>query len=188
MGFLNPINAILNLNNKIINFRGYLTNVLGKTKTFEEITMESKLQSWLKAHIAAYLILNLAGKDYEVTAGELGINLSKQDKRGADISIFASSNFTLDEFYSDLSPEVVIEIDVKAELDNNIEFNYMIEKIEDYHNFGIKNVIWVFTKIKKVFVAQKGKPSVNYDWHVDIPVIENLTINIGKMIENKGIK
>jgi hypothetical protein len=79
---------------KPIYYKGY-KEVLNGTKTFEEITTESILQSSLKAFITALIFFDLRNKGYYVTVGEMGINLSRQDKRGADISIFSKEKFKL---------------------------------------------------------------------------------------------
>jgi hypothetical protein len=34
--------------------------------------------------------------------------------------------------------------------------NYIFEKIDVLHNFGVQKVIWIFTKNKKVMVAEAG--------------------------------
>ena len=48
----------------------------------------------------------------------MGINLSREDKRGADISIFNKENFKLTDKYADIPPEIIIEIDVRAEVED----------------------------------------------------------------------
>jgi Uma2 family endonuclease len=166
---------------KPIYYKGY-KSVLNKTKTFKEITTESLLQSWLKAQIAAILIHHLTDKNFQVTAGELGINLSKEDKRGADIAIFENKNFILSDNFSNLSPEIVIEIDVKANMEDETEFDYVLEKIGDYHRFGVKKVIWVFTKTNKIMEAPANQPWVMRDWTASVNVIENLQLNIADIM------
>jgi hypothetical protein len=166
---------------KPIYYKGY-KDVLNKTKTFEEITTESLLQSWLKAQLSALLIIKLAGKDFQVTAGELGINLSKEDKRGADLSIFKKENFVLSPHFSNLPPEVIFEIDVRADTENTTEMDYVLDKISDYHAFGVKKIIWIFTKKRKVMDAPANQPWIMLDWTSEVEVIADLKINLAEMV------
>lgn len=172
------------VNGKPIYYKGY-KDVLAKTKTFEEIIMESTLQSWFKAHLPAFLLAHLP-MEYDVTAGEMGINLNKTDKRGADVSIFKIEDLVLNEHFSNKPPEVIFEIDVKAEVEEGMtELDYVLDKIEEYHDFGVKSVIWIFTRNKKVMVAPKGNPWVTTGWDVSFEVLEGVRVNLAEMMANR---
>jgi Uma2 family endonuclease len=168
---------------KPIYYKGY-KDVLNGTKTFEEITMESILQSWLKAQITIFIGSLLRMTHYHITVGEMGINLSRQDKRGADISIFRKENFKLIDKYSDLPPEIIIEIDVRAEVEDRHEMDYVAEKTDDYHKFGVKRVIWIFTKAKKVIVANAGQTWLMDDWSADVEIMEGIKFNVAEMVKD----
>ncbi|MCF8244639.1 MAG: Uma2 family endonuclease [Saprospiraceae bacterium] len=168
---------------KPIYYKGY-KDVLNGSKTFEEITMESILQSWLKAQITIFIGSLLKMTNYHLTVGEMGINLSRQDKRGADISIFRKENFKLIDKFSDLPPEIIIEIDVRAEVEDRHEMDYVAEKTDDYHKFGVKRIIWIFTKAKKVITANAGQPWLMQDWSVDIEIMEGIKFNVADMVKN----
>ncbi len=145
-------------------YKGY-KDVLNGTKTFEEITMESILQSWLKAQITGILFVFFKDKDYEIATGELGLNLSGKNKRGADIAIYKTENpIEINEFFASTPPEIIIEIDVRADTENQSEMDYVHEKIEDYLDFGVKKVIWLFSKTKKVMIADGKAPWLTYGW------------------------
>ncbi len=162
---------------KLIYYKGYKA-VLNGTKTFEEITRESILQSSLKAFITALIFFDLQKRGFKVTVGEMGINLSRQDKRGADISIFRAENFKLVDKYSDLPPEIIIEIDVRAEVEDRHEMDYVAEKMDDYHKFGVKRIIWIFTKAKKVLSANAGEPWIMEDWSANVEIVDGISINV----------
>ncbi|MEK7256622.1 MAG: Uma2 family endonuclease [Bacteroidota bacterium] len=169
---------------KPIYYKGY-KEVLAKTKTFEEIIMESTLQSWFKAHLPAFLLAHLP-MEYDVTAGEMGINLNKKDKRGAVVSIFKIEDLVLNEHFSNVPPEVIFEIDVKAEMKEGMtELDYVLDKIEEYHEFGVKSVIWIFTRNKKVMVAPKEKPWVTTGWDVSFEVLAGVQVNLAELIANR---
>ena len=168
---------------KPIYYKGY-KDVLNGTKTIEEITMESILQSWLKAQITMFIGTLLKATNYHITVGEMGINLSRHDKRGADISIFRKDNFRLVDKYADFPPEIIIEIDVRAEVTDQHEMDYVAEKIDDYHKFGVGRIVWIFTKAKKIITANPGQPWLMEDWTVDVEIMEGIRFNVAKMVED----
>lgn len=170
---------------KPIYYKGY-KDVLNKTRTFEEVIMESKLQSGLKAAISALLYFVLQKMGFQLATGELGINLSEGGKRGADMAVFKSENWTWDAKFSDLPPEVVIEIDVQAEMEDQIEMDYVSGKIKDYLAFGVKKVIWIFTKERLVFVATAQLPWLTYDWSAEIEVMEGVGFRLEDLV--KGVE
>ena len=167
-----------------IYYKGY-RDVLNKTKTIEEIKMESKLQSWLKAQITGILFALLQQSPFEVLTGELGLNLPEKTKRGADIAIFKSENLILNEFFSDAPPEIIIEIDVTADTEKQTEMDYVNEKIEDYLSFGVQKVIWIFSRTKKIIIADETLPWLIYNWDKDIEIMKDVSFNLNKMLEGK---
>jgi hypothetical protein len=44
-------------------------------------------------------------------------------------------------------------------------------------------VLWIFTDTKKVIVAVKNTQWVIEDWTVEVEIIENLGVNIEKLLE-----
>ena len=164
-----------------IYYKGY-KDVLNKTKTFEEIIMDSTLQAWLKSRLTIFMGNYLLEKGYDITTGEQGLFMPNGDKRGADIAIFKADELVLDAHYSRISPVIIVEIDVKIHTENTTEFDYVVEKVRDYHAFGVKNVIWIFTKNRKIMVAKNNQPWLTLDWTADVDVIEGLTLNIAEMV------
>jgi hypothetical protein len=164
-----------------IYYKGY-KDVLNKTKTYEEIIMDSTLQAWLKSRLTILMGNYLLERGYDITTGEQGLFMPNGDKRGADIAIFKADDVVLDAHFSRISPEIIVEIDVKIHTDNTTEFDYVLEKVKDYHGFGVKNVIWIFTKNKKIMVAKNNQPWLTLDWTADVEVIEGLTLNIAQLI------
>ena len=50
-------------------------------------------------------------------------------------------------------PKVVIEVDTKADLSKYKSFEaYMYEKTQELLNAGVKKVIWIVTKPKKILI------------------------------------
>ena len=84
---------------------------------------------------------------------------------------------------------MIIEIDIQADLEeeDEDEMDYIAGKIADYHRFGVKKVIWIFTSSRKITVADTGKPWVTYDWSETIETLEGATFNLEKMLEGRKI-
>jgi hypothetical protein len=167
---------------KPIYYKGY-KDVINKTKTLEEITMESQLQAGLKAALSAVLYFLLKKLGYQLATGELGINITKAGKRGADLAIYKAENWEWKPNFSNLPPEVVIEIDVQAELEGITEMDYISTKIKDYIEFGVKKVIWIFTKQQLIFVATSQLPWLTYDWSAEIEVVDKVSFKLDDMIK-----
>ncbi len=170
------------VNGKPIYYKGY-KEVLDKTKTFEEIIMESKLQAGLKAALSAFLYFVLQKKGYQLATGELGVNISKTNKRGADLAVFKAENWSWDSKFSDLPPEVAIEIDVQAEVEDQQEMSYIHEKIKDYLAFGVRKVIWIFTKERLVVEATAQLPWLTHDWSAEIEVVEGVSFKLEELVK-----
>lgn len=169
---------------KPIYYKGY-KDVLNKTKTYEEIIMDSTLQAWLKSRITILLGNYLLANGYDITTGEQGLFFPNGDKRGADIAIFKANELVLEAHYSRICPEIILEIDVKIHTENTTELDYVIEKVNDYHSFGVKNVIWIFTKNKKIMVAKANQPWLTLDWTAEVEVMEGLSLNVADLVAKK---
>jgi hypothetical protein len=167
---------------KPIYYKGY-KEVLNKTKTIEDITMESQLQAGLKAEITMLIGLILKKLGYQLATGELGLNISKANKRGADLAIYKAENWEWKPNFSNLPPEVIIEIDVQAELEGITEVEYVTSKIKDYLSFGVKKVIWVFTKERIVYVATPQLPWLTFDWSGEIEVLEGVSFRVNDLVK-----
>ena len=170
-----------------IYYKGYKDVINGKQQ-LESVMADSTLQTWLKTNLGFLLMQLLKSKGYEIMSGELGILTTWGNRRGADVSIFREDALVLDAHYSKTAPEVIIEIDIQAELEDEDEMNYIASKINDYHRFGVKRVIWIFTSIKKITVAEPGKPWMTYDWNENIETLGGATFNLEKMLAAKQSK
>lgn len=79
----------------------------------------------MKAELTTFLGYLLKKLGYQLATGELGANISKDQKPGADFATFKAENWNWAAKFSDAPPEVVIEIDVQAELENQTEMEYV---------------------------------------------------------------
>jgi Uma2 family endonuclease len=172
---------------KPIYYRDY-NKVLNGEKSLEEVMGSSFFQAELIMLIIQVLFKHLDFKKYRIYTNELGFKFAPKSWRNLDIAIFKKEKVQeyikkkYDEYIS-VPPEIVIEIDTKADLHNfSSPIDYFVEKTEDLLQAGVKKVIWIFTKVEKVWIAEKNK-----DWHIkswkeNIEIIEGITLNIHKLL------
>jgi len=112
-------------------YRDYLNGI----KPIEEIRTSSLIQSMIISRLMFMLQLNLSD-EYEVLTNELGIQFEKKAWRAADMAIVKTADIEQVEIknkYLRIAPEIVIEIDTKAELgDLKNPLNYYREKQTNY--------------------------------------------------------
>ena len=103
-------------------------------------------------------------KEYWALSSEPGIQLAKGKYRAADIAIVRRDQMKKvkdKRKYLGFAPEVVIEVDIKADLkivDGMTDsLSYVNEKTEELFRFGVKKVIWVLTDTEKVIVAETDR-------------------------------
>lgn len=89
--------------------------------------------------------------------------------------------------YLGFPPEVVVEVDIKAELDTieglRDSLGYVDRKTKELFKFGVKKVIWVLTDTEKVVVAEAGQPWTFVGWDKDIPVLDECSINVKAIVD-----
>jgi len=173
---------------KPIYYRDYEKVLRGELPP-EAVMGSSELHALLVALIVAFLKEKL-GKDFAVTAGELGFIYAPRSFRSLDIAIFKKQDLlNPTDKYTKKVPLVVIEIDTKADLSKYGSFEeYMYEKTQDLLNAGVQKVIWFTTKVKKITEAEKGKNWVVKDWNQEVEVIKGVKLNLAKLLEEEGIK
>lgn len=172
-----------------IYYRGY-QQVLNKTKTIEEIMGSSALQSLLIMLITDFLGAHLP-KSYIRLASELGFKFKNKSWRSLDIAIFnlnkvGDKSIFITNKYIEVPPEIVIEIDTKANLSDLPDpTSYFTKKTDQLLNHGVSKVIWIFTNNRKILEAEKGVPWTIDNWSKDIRIMEAIPVmNIEEIIAN----
>ena len=174
---------------KPIYYKGYKAYLSGE-KPLEHIMGSSTLQSFLATKLAMLIGIFLE-KDYFILSNELGLQFSKKSWRAADIAVIKKTALpSLDNKYLNTPPEYVIEIDTKAELSEiKDSFGYYQDKTEALLQFGVQQVVWVFTETGKVLVAKNGQKSwALSDWDQDIEIVSGLPVNIYQLLRANGMK
>ena len=171
-----------------IYYRGY-KEVLNKKKTLEQIMGNSALQSLLVMLILDALKYKL-GDNYLRLPAELGLKFAHKSWRNLDIAIYDKRNVPdksvfLVNKYIEIIPEIVIEIDTKAELTESLDFDsYFQKKTDQLLEAGVQRVIWVFTATKKHLVAVKDQKWEIDNWTTDVAVTEDISLNIPQLLES----
>ena len=176
------------VNGKPIYYKGY-KDYLNREKDISELLGSSKIQSILAGEIY-FLLRSLLGEEYLIFINELGVKFAHKSWRAADIALIKPELVNeIDNKYLEVPPEVVIEIDTKADLWSlKNPLSYSQEKTKELLAFGVEKVIWVFTDTEKVLVAENGKKWEISDFEEDITVVRDMTINIEEILKGKGIR
>ncbi len=173
---------------KPIYYRDY-DKVLSGEKTLEEVMGSSKIQAWLVAIILRLLFSKLDQNRYFIFTNEAGFKFAPRSWRNLDIAVFDRQKLLeegIDDKYVKTPPELVIEVDTKADLRKYGDFmNYMMEKTQDLLDAGVKKVVWITTKDKKIMVAEKGKRWFITDWSDTVELIEGINLNMEELIESE---
>ena len=168
-----------------IYYNGYKDYLAG-TKQIGEVMGSSKLQSLIIAELIFQLRSHL-GDDYLIFTNEIGLQFSKKSWRAADIAVIKSNKVKeLDNKYLDVAPELVIEIDTKADL-NEIQnpLGYYQEKTDELIKFGVDRVIWIFTETRKIMIADNNKQWTIDSWEDLVEIKKGLNLDLNKLINRR---
>jgi len=171
-------------------YKGY-RNVLNKTKTIHDIMPSSTLQSVIISYFFVLLAKLLDLQKYRILASESGSHVAKNINYGLDLAIYDKSVLTSDKIndkYASVPPELVLEVDVKVELEGISEIEFINKKTESLLDFGVKKVIWVISKTKKILIAEQEKDWILADWNKEFLLINAIKANIGQYLKENDIQ
>lgn len=177
------------INASPVYYRDYEKVLSGQT-TLEGAMGSSDLQSWIILTIVEFLLLNLDKKKYKILSNELGYIPKQRTKYNLDIAIIDRNKIKqLTGKYLKIPPEIVIEVDTKADLKKfENPQDYFHRKTQDLLDSGIKKVVWIFTKEKKIWIAEKGKRWIITDWDDEINIFDDINFNLKKLLDKENIK
>lgn len=172
--------------------KGYKDFVLG-LKKIEEINMgTSQLQYFITSSIVKYLNKHLPD-GYFTGSSELGLHLQKGTNFAADIAIFREGALNVgfhSTEYSDVAPNVVIEVDIKIDESEffRTEEEYSNKKTEKLLAWGVERVIWIFPASQRVLVADNAKKWQLLSWDLPIEIIDGYEINVWELLLKNGFQ
>lgn len=158
---------------KPVYYAGY-EDVLKGTKTVEQVMSSSILQGRLVVRLSAYLLSVLDLEIYDVLGNEIGIQFRKGDWRACDVAIFELKALEGEDEtkYAWVPPKVAIGVDTKANMSHvDPESDYYEQKTTKLLDFGVEKVIWLFTRSRKVWIAESGKDWSIRDWSQAVEVM-----------------
>lgn len=166
-------------------YRGY-QSVLNNGQPLEDIIGSSILQSAIITQLVLRLGAALSNQ-FLFLSNELGIVFSDASRRAADIALVRRERLSgkkLDNKYIDFPPDIIIEVDTKAEFDETTDtLSYYHTKTRQLLDFGVKQVVWIFTDLATVLVAEPDQDWQLIDWKKDI-TIAGETINLAALVED----
>lgn len=144
------------------------------------------LQSRIISQLIFFLMSKL-GSEFEVLTNELGVQIDKKSWRAADIAIIRkdlAKQIENPNEYLSFAPELVIEIDTKAEFQEMPEpYNYFMKKTDQLLEFGVKQVVWIFTESKKIMLADAQRPWQTFSWDDEVPLFEGISLHLPSLLE-----
>ena len=175
------------LDNKKIYYKNY-EKVLSGELIVEAVRCINDLQAWIISSILKILHKNLDQKKYKILSGEVGYFYTPtRSKKWLNLDIAIVNREKLKKpqgTYLKIPPEVVIEVDTKADL-SEVGDEYYILKTEKLLKSGIKKVIWIFTDAKKIQIAEDKKPWIIVDFNYEFEIIDGIKINLEKLLKEE---
>jgi Uma2 family endonuclease len=167
--------------------------VLNKTKTIEDIMPDSLFQSSLKNEIGDFLKAHLDKKQFRVLSGETGLHAGHGSNFGLEVVVYDKAVLTPEKInanYANLPAELVIEIDLNVELEDrraDLFYKFVVPKTKRLLSFGTKKVVWYFSAVQKILVAEPGKKWEFQDWSEPVELFPGLLLDILKLMEEADI-
>jgi Uma2 family endonuclease len=138
--------------------------VLLSQATFEDIKGSRESQFVVISAIFKYLYRAVDDASYWIATNEAGLYISPGNNLAADIAIFNRSTApprVRNLKYQDLPPEVVIEVDIKADTSEfSTSVEYYRQKSRKLRDSGVGKVVWVNTEARSVMFNEDS------DWVV----------------------
>lgn len=170
------------VNGQPIYYNGW-QEVLTGEKTIEQIMASSLIQSYLVYEIG--LTIAPLRKKYIIGSNEAGLKFKKGDWRAADIALWTKESMkgiTLNPRYADIVPDIVIEVDTKADISTNP--TYYLDKTKHLLDNGVRRVIWFFTNTEQVMVAEKGHKWEIQNWSDSVEIDGGCMVNAKEIIDD----
>ncbi len=176
------------LDNKKIYYRDYKKVLSGELPP-EAVIGSSDLHAWIIDLILQVLYKNIDLNKFKILVGEVGYFYTPSRSKkwlNLDIAIISREKLKKPQgTYLKIPPEVVIEVDTKADL-SEIGDEYYIAKTERLLKSGIKKVIWIFTEYKKIQIAEAKKPWLTVDYDYEFEIIDGIRLNLEKLLKEEN--
>lgn len=172
--------------------KGYKDVMLG-LKKIDEVSMgTSTLQYFIIGCVLKNLNRHLP-ETYFAGSSELGLHLTTNTNFSADIAVFRPGQLKVgfhSTKYSDVPPNVVIEVDIKVDESEyfQTEEEYFHKKTERLLQWGVERVIWIFSASRRVLIADNLQKWEFISWDLPFTVIDNHEINVWDLMLASGFE
>lgn len=145
----------------------------------------SVLQSLIIEYILGELYTQIDRKRYAIITNEAGLQLGYRNTLSNDIALIERSRIPNKRSvrYATVPPNVVIEVDVKADYEKDFESfeEYIQQKTQKLLAFGVEKVIWVLLADAQEVRVSTTAGSTTYSWKERIMVLESVTFCLAEM-------
>ncbi|MGB3850586.1 MAG: Uma2 family endonuclease [Tunicatimonas sp.] len=174
-----------------IYYRGY-REVLAGQKKLEDIMGCSDVQGLVVSVLLDHLYHQVDKSKYRIVTNEIGLHVDTGSNLSSDIALYDKAllqKTPLKNKYFAIPPRAVIEVDTNAETSNfNASADYYHLKTEKLFEFGVKEIIWFFTKTRKVSVAYPQQDWLTKDWSKPVNLLGTYSFSLAELLEAEGIK
>lgn len=175
---------------KPLYYKGFREVMQGLT-TIQTVMGQSDIQTILVGVILEFLHNQIDKNSYFASSNEAGFHLQKKMNIASDIVIYDKKilqQYQAKGKYLEIPPLSIIEIDIQGDTKEFgvTELDYYSMKTKNLLDFGVQEVIWFFSHIRKVFVA---KPNENWqimDWDKDVLILSQYKINLEQELKQQG--
>jgi hypothetical protein len=88
--------------------------------------------------------------------------------------------------YASVPPQISLEIDIDADVEEMTETGYIYKKTQKLLNFGVQKVFWILTEAQVVMIATSERIET-FDWNRDIELMRGHSFNAGAYLTKKGV-
>ncbi len=167
--------------------------VLNKKKNVEDIMGGSAIQSLVIQYLMKIMFKKDIDLKYYIFTNETGNNLGLRNNLQFDIALYDRTLLTADKitgkYVNAIAPTIVLEIDTDISLDDTgftaIQ-DYYFTKTQKLIDYGTQKVIWIFTKGKKIMVAEGSEWHI-YNFDKTIQVIDNVEFNLAEFFNEEKV-
>ena len=178
-------------NGHTIYYHGY-KKVLAENLNPESIMGYGELQVLILNLLAEYLRETL-GRSFWVLVGETGLHLALNENLSLDLVVYPRTAISLNTSrnrYLQNPPLMVLEVDTKADAEILKHMDYYHEKTQRMLDFGVEQVVWLYTSTRKVMVARPNRPWLTVNWTDEIEILERPVIiqRVLEEAEERGVR
>ena len=176
------------INGKHYYYKGY-EKVLNNKQNLGSV-MGYGLFQWMIIKYVTKYFDNILPTHLLALGGEGGFHLGHNDNLSIDFAILDKKDIDfkhIENKYLHFAPKAIIEVDKKADLNSEEGMDYYLTKTQKMLDFGVEQVIWIFTNSKKILVAKQAQNWITVNWSDDIEIL-GFPLNLKQLLEKEGIE